>query len=204
MNDDYIFTTEAADFDIEWLPLGTGQAKSNEVNNSSSYDFIPTFANTSDDIYFFSKRTGKTQVYKQSGTLNAEQVSDFNAYFRFYGLALSPDDKWITSFESKVIWVLATDKSQADRGIPIKGHILAVDWLSNQLFAVSVREQGQIHIEIYNTQLQKVHTLISGNGANISRLMSKKDGSRDVVAIVDEQILHSVNLSDIFDFNDAL
>ncbi|RZQ53300.1 hypothetical protein C1E23_09480 [Pseudoalteromonas phenolica] len=203
LNDDYIFTTEAADFDIEWLSLGTGQAKSIEVNNSSSYDFIPTFANTSDDIYFFSKRTGKTQVYKQSGTLNAEQVSDFNAYFRFYGLALSPDDKWITSFESKVIWLLATDKSQADRVIPIKGHILAVDWLSNQLFAVSVRDQGQIHIEIYNTQLQKVHTLISGNGANISRLMSKKDGSRDVVAIVDEQTLYSVNLSDIFDFNDA-
>ncbi|TMO56063.1 winged helix-turn-helix domain-containing protein [Pseudoalteromonas phenolica] len=201
VNDDFVFTTEAADYNIEWLSKSENSGIDFEIDNSSSYDFIPAFANTSDDLYFLSKRSGKTQIYKQSAQSKAEQVSDFNAYLRFYGLALSPDDKWITSFESKVIWLLAADKDQADRTISVTGNILSLDWLSNQLFAVSVRENRQVRVDIYNTQMQKVHTLVGSERFAINRVMSKRNGGRDVIMIVNERILYDLPLSSIFDAN---
>lgn len=199
MNDDYVFTTEAADFNIEWLNNSEKTDNDFEIDNSSSYDFLPAFANTSDSLYFLSKRSGKTQIYKQAAQSEAEQVSDFNAYLRFYGLSLSPDDKWITSFERKVIWLLATDKRQADRTISVTGNILSLDWLSNQLFAVSVREKGHVRVDIYNTQIQKVHTLTGSENMTINRVMSDPNGSRGVVLIVNEGTFYGLPLSDLFD-----
>lgn len=199
VNDDYVFTTEAADFNIEWLNNSEKTDNDFVIDNSSSYDFLPAFANTSDSLYFLSKRSGKTQIYKQAAQSGAEQVSDFNAYLRFYGLSLSPDDKWITSFERKVIWLLATDERQADRTISVSGNILSLDWLSNQLFAVSVREKGHVRVDIYNTQIQKVHTLTGSENMTINRVMSDPNGSRGVVLIVNEGTLYDLPLSDLFD-----
>ncbi len=201
VNDDFVFTTEAADFNIAWLSNSKSTMANFDIDNSSSYDFIPVFANTSDDLYFLSKRSGKTQIYKQSAQSKAEQVSDFNAYLRFYGLSLSPDDKWLTSFESKVIWLLAADNALADRTISVTGNVLSLDWLSNQLFAVSVRENRQVRVDIYNTQMQKVHTLVGSDRFAINRVMSKRSGGRDVVFIVNERTLYDLPLSSIFDAN---
>ena len=202
-NDDYIFTTGAADFNIERLSLTAENSVMPKINNSSSYDYYPAFANTSDEVYFLSKRSGKTQIYKQSNSANVEQISDFSGYLRFHGLALSPDDTWITSFENQAVWLLSADHTQAERTIPIDGYVLSVDWLSNQLFAVSIRQQGHTRIEVYNTQLQNVHVIVSSDDTTINRVMPKKDGSRDVVVIVNEHTFYRVALSDLFDFNDV-
>jgi len=79
---------------------------------SSVVDFLPRFANTSNQIAFVSKRSGKQQIWLKDEQGQLKKVSDFMDNRVIMSLSWSPNDEYLLSTTEKFVYIVKVDTGE--------------------------------------------------------------------------------------------
>jgi len=79
---------------------------------SSVVDFLPRFANTSNQIAFVSKRSGKQQIWLKDEQGQLKKVSDFMDNRVIMSLSWSPNDEYLLSTTEKFVYIVNVDTGE--------------------------------------------------------------------------------------------
>ncbi|RZM74771.1 hypothetical protein C3B51_19405 [Pseudoalteromonas rubra] len=154
---DYIFTTYDKDIELQWLETGF------VLDNSNGLDRSPRLAHTNPGVYFISDRSGSSQVYYQRPQAQARPLPRLPEHVRLRGMVLSPDDELLLiNHDNHAMWLIPTNEAQQGNNLFFDGYIYQQSWLSNSLFALSVKQNEQKRVQIYNRQMQLVAQLPEG------------------------------------------
>ncbi|MCF2909526.1 transcriptional regulator [Pseudoalteromonas sp. DL2-H2.2] len=151
---DYIFTTYDKNIELQWLETGF------VLDNSNGLDRSPRLAHTDLGVYFISDRSGSSQVYYQRPQEQARPLSALPEHVRLRDMTLSPDDELLLiNHDNHAMWLIPTNEAQQGNTLYFDGYIYQQSWLSNSLFALSVKQNEQKRVQIYNRQMQLVAQL---------------------------------------------
>lgn len=154
---DYIFTTYDKDIELQWLETGF------VLDNSNGLDRSPRLAHTDTGVYFISDRSGSSQVYYQKPQEQARPLPRLPDHARLRDMALSPDDEFLLiNHDNHAMWLIPTNEAQQGNTLFFDGYIYQQSWLSNSLFALSVKQNELKRVQIYNRQMQQVAQLPQG------------------------------------------
>ncbi|MCG7534285.1 winged helix-turn-helix domain-containing protein [Pseudoalteromonas sp. OOF1S-7] len=154
---DYVFTTYDKDIELQWLETGF------VLDNSNGLDRSPRLAHTDNGVYFISDRSGSSQVYYQRPQEQASPLPRLPDHVRLRGMALSPDDELLLiNHDNHAMWLIPTGETSQGNTLFFDGYIYQQSWLSNSLFALSVKQNERKRVQIYNRQMQQVAQLPEG------------------------------------------
>ncbi|TMP39696.1 winged helix-turn-helix domain-containing protein [Pseudoalteromonas rubra] len=154
---DYIFTTYDKDIELQWLETGF------MLDNSNGLDRSPRLAHTESGVYFISDRSGSSQVYYQRPQEQARPLPRLPDHVRLRDMTLSPDDELLLiNHDNHAMWLIPTNEAQQGNTLFFDGYIYRQSWLSNSLFALSVKQNELKRVQIYNRQMQQIAQLPHG------------------------------------------
>lgn len=146
---DFYFTSFMMNNDNILVDMTTGARQSRF--NSSVYDKLPAFGETTDKWYFSSKRVGVSQIFavdSQSNTV--KQLTHFTEEPDINGLDVSPDGSVLAMKDIKSI-VLFNLLENSTKEIPIDAPaVLTLNWLSDKKMALSVLIDAEPRLMIYD------------------------------------------------------
>jgi len=150
----YLFTSRDSDFDLQWLlePYF-------KLDNSTSYEMLPIFSHHSETIFFVSKRSGRSQLYAQEMGKAARAISNFNSHLMIQNLALSTDDHHFLFSSGNQIYLF--DQLGKEKTIDSSEQISHIDWLSENIFAISFQTKTGYQVKLYDKDFNLVQSLDS-------------------------------------------
>ena len=146
---DYIYSTYDKNIDIRWQNPGF------ELDNSNGNERLPAFAHTQPGIYFVSNRAGSDHIYFQAPGQRAQQIVPMSEHMVLNELAVSPDDRLaVVNHDNRQLWLVDIVEHGIAKRAHIDGYGFALSWLNPTLFSLTVKNQHQRRVRIYNRQMQ--------------------------------------------------
>ncbi|WP_286270895.1 winged helix-turn-helix domain-containing protein [Thalassotalea hakodatensis] len=162
-NKSILFSTRSPNFSNQWL---TNSNDKLIINNSTVYDIIPALFHHENRYIFSSKRSGKSQLYL--GNLangNAVVLSNFEQYYVFQFIQLSPDDKTLLIATQNNVWKISRaalnrenptlSLTEEEKIFTSQSPITNIDWIDNHTVAVtSLNQKSPAIITTYSNNNQ--------------------------------------------------
>lgn len=153
-----IYRTNTTNYNIDWA-----QVSGWEIDNSTVYDMLPSLLHKKNGVVFVSKRTGKSQIYRQDKNGFTNRLSDFHRYRVVRWLDVSPDDKQVVAIVDNELLLFSTDGK-----VPVQKRIDAdnswlrdVNWLGNEFIVTKHRHKLATWLEVSDTALNPIARLPS-------------------------------------------
>ena len=151
-----IYRTNTTNFHIDWVAESSWS-----IDNSTVYDMLPSMLHQTEGVVFVSKRTGKSQIYRQEPNSSVVPLSDFSRYHVVRALDVSPNDNQIIAIVDNQLFLKSIKSQNTPLITPFgtRSWLQDVRWLSDSYFVVSQRNKRTSWLEIYDLELNLVRTL---------------------------------------------
>ena len=194
---DYYFTSFQMDNDLAII------TRSNEnqsvINNSEVYEKMPVYNGEIDSWFFVSNRTNISQIYLSSNkSATTKQVSFFKSEFQFVSLDVSLNGNLLAFHDEQTLMIYEPETQTIKRYFTPQGRIAASSWLDNERISVSIEENSNLGVYIFNLNtntFNKVHQNWS--------VIFKGQKPSDIYAI-DKITKQAFSLDQNFEANEAL
>ncbi len=163
-----VFTRSNIDVNLFSIDLPSGR-KIAQITNETSDEFMPAYANTSNEIAYLSDRSGKTQIWVVDAQGHSRQVSDSPVSLGLTPLKWSPDDRFILFQHQEEIFLLDVNSHSIERIVDRlhKPYVANWSWSGEAIFYSSDKNgEWQIWQYILSTNEHLQVTLEGGYSAN--------------------------------------
>ena len=151
-----IYRTNTTNYQIHWV------GKSDwEVNNSTVYDMQPSLLHHSEGVVFVSKRSGKSQIYKQNEDSKLTALSQFSQYHVVRSMVVNPNDQLVSAIVDNqlLIFELNGTNQYVSKSFDNSAWLEEVKWLDDNHLVIKQKSKHTSRLEVYDKQLNLIQKL---------------------------------------------
>lgn len=167
-----LFSTKQKNYGIDWLviPKSINENANTSIDNSTVDDFNPALFHQSSQYLFISNRSGRSQLFlmPDDGT-QAKIVTNFAQPYRLSYLAISSNDQQVLVNVGNKVYLIPTHDlnehspltalKQKQRIFTSEHPIISIDWLSENVAAITAVKNGTPGLIVVNVRNRKAQQL---------------------------------------------
>ena len=158
-----LFSTEQDDYNLRLL----SDDATRSLHNSAVFDSYPALFHQSNDYLFASNRSGEMQIYfADSHRGQSKILTQFTSSYALSNMAISPDDKQVLLVIDNDVFALPLHKLKSQQPLDVLSDekaiftsdvpVIAVDWLSNDMVAITAVKHAKPNLHIRNLAGERI------------------------------------------------
>ncbi|MEQ3513117.1 winged helix-turn-helix domain-containing protein [Pseudoalteromonas sp. BZB3] len=158
-----LFSTEQDDYNLRLI----SDDATRSLHNSAVFDSYPALFHQSDDYLFASNRSGEMQIYfVDSHRAQSKILTQFTSSYALSNMAISPDDKQVLLVIDNDVFALPLHKLKSQQPLDVLSDekaiftsdvpVIAVDWLSNDMVAITAVKHAKPNLHIRNLAGERI------------------------------------------------